>query len=630
MEYGLLVAGLRRVLTFGGLERWFDPLEPTPVEQPPKNLVGFFRFFLRPIKGLLAVTLVASLVASVVELSMFAFLGSLVDRMGTSSPDRFVSDNFWLLVFMSAVLLVGRPISTILSRGFVNLALAPNLSTLVRWQTYRYVLRQSLGFFQNDYAGRISQKVMQTGMAVRESVVNVVDGVWYLAVYLVGTIAMLGGFDWRLILPLVAWTLAYAVVIVVLVPPVRERAAAMSEANSGLTGRVVDGFTNVLSVKLFAHAEREEAFGREAFERQLGAAQAMNRSIVVMTAWLTIINSVFIFAVAALSIWLWTHGQITLGGIAAANALALRLNQMSGWILRSITSLFESVGTIENGIATISLPHSVVDRPDAVPLKVRAGAISFQNVRFRYGEGAAVIEDLTLHIRPGEKVGLVGPSGAGKSTLVNLLLRFYELDGGRIVIDGQDIAHVTQESLRAAIGMVTQDTSLLHRSVRDNISYGRPMADEAAVQAAARTARADSFVAGLVDPRGRQGFSAHVGERGVKLSGGQRQRIAIARVILKDAPILLLDEATSALDSEVEAAIQESLRELMADKTVVAIAHRLSTIAAMDRLVVMDGGRIVEEGTHDALLRARGLYARLWERQSGGFLPASEPARKIA
>jgi ATP-binding cassette subfamily B multidrug efflux pump len=541
-----------------------------------------------------------------------------------------VADNFWLLVFMSAVLLIGRPVSTILSRGFVNLALAPNLSTLVRWQTYRYVLRQSLGFFQNDYAGRISQKVMQTGMAVRESVVNVVDGVWYLAVYIVGTVAMLGGFDWRLILPLLAWTLAYAIVILVLVPPVRERAAAMSEANSGLTGRVVDGFTNVLSVKLFAHAEREEAFGREAFERQLGAAQAMNRAIVTMTAWLTVINSCSSSPSRPCRSGSGRTGRSRLAASPPANALALRLNQMSGWILRSITSLFESVGTIENGIETISQPNTVLDRPDAMPLQVRVGSIAFENVRFRYGDGEPVIDNLSLTIRPGEKVGLVGPSGAGKSTLVNLLLRFYELDRGRILIDGQDVAHVTQESLRAAIGMVTQDTSLLHRSVRDNISYGRPAADEAAVAQAARTARADKFVAGLVDPRGRQGYMAHVGERGVKLSGGQRQRIAIARVILKNAPILLLDEATSALDSEVEAAIQESLRDLMADKTVIAIAHRLSTIAAMDRLVVLDAGRIVEEGTHEALLRARGLYARLWERQSGGFLPASDRVLKIA
>jgi ATP-binding cassette subfamily B multidrug efflux pump len=619
-----------RFLTYGGLERWLDPLAPGEVETPPATLPAFFTHFLQPMKWLIATTLVVSLVASVAELAMFAFLGSLVDRMAESGRDAFVVENFWLLAFMSFVLLVVRPVFTVLSRALVNLSIAPNLTTLVRWRSYRYVIRQSLAFFQNDFAGRISQKVMQTGMALREALVNVVDGVWYLLVYLIGTLAMMAGFDWRLLIPVIVWTAAYGVVIVTLVPPVRERAAAMSEANSGLSGRVVDGFSNIMSVKLFAHAEREEAFGREAFERQLGAARALMRSIVSMTAALTVINSAFIFAVAALSVWLWTVGAVSLGGVAAANALSLRLNQMSGWILRSITSLFESVGTIENGIITIAQPNRSIDRPSAVPLVVREGAIDFERVTFRYGEGGRVIRDLSLSVRPGEKVGLVGPSGAGKSTLVNLLLRFYDLDEGRILIDGQDIAAVTQDSLRAAIGMVTQDTSLLHRSVRDNIRYGRPDADEEAMCAAAEAARADFFIRGLVDQRGRRDYAAHVGERGVKLSGGQRQRIAIARVILKDAPILVLDEATAALDSEVEAAIQESLKVLMREKTVIAIAHRLSTIAAMDRLVVMDEGRIVEEGPHEALLAAGGHYARLWNRQSGGFLGQAERALRIA
>jgi ATP-binding cassette subfamily B multidrug efflux pump len=625
-----LAAILRRFLTYGGLEHWIDPLAPAAVERPPSALIETYRHFLEPVKWLIVMTLVVSLIASLTELAMFAFLGSLVDRMSVSTPDRFIADNLGLLVLMGLVVLLARPFFAIWSRALVNLSITPSLSSLVRWRSYRYVLRQSLGFFQDDYAGRISQKVMQTGMALRESVVNVIDGVWFLLVYLIGTIALFIGFDWRLMLPLVGWVIAYGAVIVTLVPPVRERSIAMSEANSGLTGRVVDGFTNILSVKLFAHAEREEAFGRQAFERQLEASRAMNRTITTMTAALTLLNSVFIFVAAALSIWLWTKGVITLGAVAASNALTLRLNQMSGWVLRSITSLFESTGTIENGMELLSRPNTLVDPPGAEPLIVTEGAIAFENVTFRYGAGNHVIRDLSLFIRPGEKVGLVGPSGAGKSTLVNLLLRFYSLEEGRILIDGQDIAGVTQDSLRAAIGMVTQDTSLLHRSVSENIRYGRPDADEEAIRTAAEVARADHFIAGLIDPRGRRDYSAHVGERGIKLSGGQRQRIAIARVILKDAPVLILDEATAALDSEVEAAIQDSLKDLMRGKTVIAIAHRLSTIAALDRLVVIDEGRIVEEGTHEALLRSRGLYARLWERQSGGFLPVTDRQLRIA
>lgn len=600
------------------------------MERPPVSLVSFFTYFLRPMRGLIVVTLVVSLFASLTELALFAFLGSMVDLMAASGPDRFLPDNAWLLAGMAFVILVLRPVFTIVSRALVNLSIVPGLTTLVRWRSYRYVIRQSLGYFQNDFAGRISQKVMQTGMALRESVVNVVDGVWYLAVYLIGTAILLAGFDWRLLTPVVIWAVFYGVVIVKLVPPVRDRAAALSEANSGLSGRVVDGFTNIMSVKLFAHAEREEAFGAEAFQRQLDAARRLMRSVVAMMSVLVVINSLCITAVAALSAWLWTTGEVTLGGVAAANAAVLRLNHMSGWILRTITSLFENIGTIENGIETIAQPNDSIDRPSAAPLTVRDGGIQFQDVTFRYGEGDRVVRNLSLNIRPGEKVGLVGPSGAGKSTLVNLLLRFYVLEQGRILIDGQDIAGVTQDSLRSAIGMVTQDTSLLHRSVAENIRYGRPQADDLAIRRAAAVARADGFIGDLVDPRGRTGYAAFVGERGVKLSGGQRQRIAIARVILKDAPILILDEATASLDSEVEAAIQDSLKDLMRDKTVIAIAHRLSTIAALDRLVVMDQGRIVEEGTHEALLAAGGLYARLWARQSGGFLAANDRALKIA
>jgi ATP-binding cassette, subfamily B, multidrug efflux pump len=607
-----------------GLERWIQPLEPASTATLPNKLGAFYRHFLWPVRGLLVATLFVSLVVSLIELTLFGFLGTLVDRMAVSGPHRFLSENLWLLLFMGFVVLVLRPFFTILSRGLVSLAITPNLSTLVRWQSYRIVLRHTLAFFQNDFSGRISQKVMQTGMALRDSVVNVIDNSWSFAVTLVGTVPILLGFDWRLLLPFLAWAIAYAIVVVTLVPPVRARAAATSEANSGLTGRVVDGLTNIVSVKLFAHAEREEAFAREAFERSLETTRSLFRAIVTMNGALTIINSAFIFAAAALSIWLWIEEAITLGAVATANALVLKLNQISGVILRSISILFENTGTVENGMATLAQPNYMPDDAAAATLEVLGGAIAFRNVSFGYSKGEPVIRDLSLAIRPGERVGIVGPSGAGKSTLVNLLLRFYATEQGSILVDGQDIAGVTQESLRTAVGMVTQDTSLLHRSVRDNIGYGRPDAGALAIEAAARAARADGFIRGLVDSRGRRDYAAHVGERGVKLSGGQRQRIAIARVILKNAPILVLDEATSALDSEIEAAIQGTLKDLMRGKTVIAIAHRLSTIAAMDRLIVMDRGRIVEEGTHGALLRAGGLYARLWERQSGGFLGKAE------
>ncbi|HSM42568.1 MAG TPA: ABC transporter ATP-binding protein [Afifellaceae bacterium] len=605
---------------YGYLEALLDPLTAAPVVRPPDRVGTFFSHFLAPHGVLLAVTLTAGLIAALAEFSLYVFIGVLVDWVNQTPPETFMAEHGWALAGMALIVLFVRPISVLASRGLTNLALVPGLTILVRWRAHRYVLRQSLTFFQNDFAGRIAQKVTQTGPALREAVVNVIDGIWFLVIQLAATIILFVAIDWRLMLPLLGWIAGYATVIVLMVPGVRGRSAALSEANSGLSGRIVDSYTNIQPVKLFAHAEFEDAFAREAFVRHLNAFRALMRAIVSMTVALTAINGVMILGTMAIAILVWTQGNMTAGAIAIAGGLVVRINQMSGWVLRTITSLFENIGTVENGIATISQPNLLVDRPDARQLRVTEGRIAFDHVRFHYGQEGGVLDDFDLTIEPGEKIGLVGPSGAGKSTVVNLLLRFYDLEGGRIVIDGQDIAGVTQNSLRAWIGVVTQDTSLLHRSVRDNIRYGSPDAGESAIMRAARAAKADQFIPELVDPHGRQGYDAHVGERGVKLSGGQRQRIAIARVMLKDAPILILDEATSALDSEVEAAIQDNLDRLMQGKTVIAIAHRLSTIAAMDRLVVMDNGRIIETGTHEALLRRGGLYARLWSRQSGGFI----------
>ena len=610
--------------------RLYDPFVAAPVERPPDRILAFARHFLAPNRGLLAAIVIVSLLSAIAEMALLVFLGIVVDWATVTPPDTFFSTHGWALAGMAFVILIVRPVATILSRGLTSIAFVPGLTALVRWRSYRYVLRQSLTFFQNDFAGRVAQKVLQSGPALRESVVNIIEGIFTLFIYLAGTIALFAGLDPWLTIPVALWAVAYAATIYFMVPPVRAKSEVAAEANSGLSGRVVDSYTNIQAVKLFAHAEREEDFAREGFVRQVGAFRELAWTIMKMMVSLNVINSLLIFSTAALSVWLWSVGELSVGAIAMANALVIRLNQMSGWILRTITSLFENVGTLENAIETISRPQEVVDRPEAKDLVVTEGAIRFEDISFNYGRPGGLIERLSLSIAPGEKVGIVGRSGAGKSTLVNLLLRFYDLEGGRILIDGQDVAGVTQESLRAAIGVVTQDTSLLHRSVRDNIRYGRPQASEDEIAAAAGRAQAGGFIADLHDWRERTGYDAHVGERGVKLSGGQRQRIAIARLLLKDAPILVLDEATSALDSEVEAAIQEQLYSLMEGRTVIAIAHRLSTIAVLDRLVVMDGGRIVEEGTHQELLARDGLYAQLWRRQSGGFLGLDEDAAQAA
>jgi len=602
-------------------ERLIDPYRPGPAGAPPERLWPFYLHYARQIRWLIVATLAVGLCAALVEVALFAFLGQLVDMVrAAETPERFFADHAGTLLWMGFVALVARPVLLAMHALLINQGVTAGFTNLVRWQTHRWVLRQSLGFFQNDFAGRIANKIMQTGPSLRESVIQVVDALWFVSIYTLSALALFWDADARLMVPLILWIGGFVAAIAYFVPRVGRRAAVMSEARSTLTGRIVDSYTNMATVKLFAHTDREEAHAKRAFDDHTATFNAQLRVITGMEVTIWALNGTLVTTTAALALWLWSQGLVTVGAIALAVGLVIRLVDMSGWIMWVLTSIFENIGTVQEGMETIAQPHGVVDRPDAPRLQARRGEIAYEHVTFHYGKGQGVIEDLSLTLRPGEKVGLVGRSGAGKSTLVNLLLRFYDLEGGRILIDGQDIAQVTQESLRAQIGMVTQDTSLLHRSIRDNILYGDPSADEEAARAAARKAHADGFIPELEDARGRRGMDAHVGERGVKLSGGQRQRIAIARVLLKDAPILVLDEATSALDSEIEEAIQEQLANLMEGKTVIAIAHRLSTIAAMDRLIVMDRGRIVEEGAHADLVARGGLYARLWQRQSGGFL----------
>lgn len=614
-------------------EKLVDPLPDSPAVRPPLHPLAFIWYYVKPMQGLVLLTLLCSGIAGLCEIYLYVFIGNLVDWMRTTEPQAFLDEHGPALLGMCFIAFVVRPISLIVTRCLINFSLAPGLVASTRWQNHRYVLRQSMSFFQNDFAGRVAQKVMQTGHSVREVIINIVDGVWLLIIYVIGIAALLIDIKPVLLLPLFVWLIGYVCIVRFMVPPVRDKSARVSEATSLVTGRVVDSYTNIQSVKLFARDALEERFAAEAITRHVKAFVALMASILDMTITMTVMNSLLMLCTAALSVWLWMQGSVSVGEIAIANGLILRINQMSGWILRTITSLFEHIGTVENGIETICMPTEIVDDSSANILQVHAGAISFNDVSFNYDkefvqadqthtstENLPIIDQCTLHIAAGEKIGLVGRSGAGKSTLINLLMRFHDIRHGTITIDDININTVTQLSLRSNIAVVTQDTSLLHRSVRDNIRYGYPDATDEQIIEAAKRAEAMQFIPDLVDLQGRSGLDATVGERGVKLSGGQRQRIAIARVILKDAPILILDEATSALDSEVESAIQEQLKNLMHGKTVLAVAHRLSTIAALDRLVVLDGGQIVETGTHAELLEGRGLYSRLWERQSGGFL----------
>ena len=614
-----------RLLPVLRMFRWFESLIdvfPEPdARTPPRTVVKFYLFYLRPVWPLFAATLLAGLLLAVVEVAMFDYLGRIVDMIDASGP-AFFSEHATDLLWMAAVVLLLRPLLTWLDNLLINQALVPGLSNRLRWLMHNHVVRQSLAFFQNDFAGRIANRVMQTGASLRQSTVQMVDGLWYILVYVGSAVWLFAKADAWLVLPLLLWVAAYVAMMFHFVPRMKESAWRASDARSRTMGRIVDGYTNIPTLKLFADAGREQGYVRDSIAELAEKHRAQTRVTTAMDTSLIVLNGLLIVGTCALSLWLWGRGQVSVGAITLATGLVIRIQNMSGWIMHTVNGIFEDVGTVQDGIQTVSQPLTVQDRADAVPLRVDAGAVRFEDIHFHYGKAGGVIAGLDLAIRGGEKIGLVGPSGAGKSTLVNLMLRLYDLERGRILIDGQDIAAVTQQSLRRQIGVVTQDTALLHRSIRDNLLYGRPDATDEQIREAVRKARADAFIDTLVDSEGRQGYDAHVGERGVKLSGGQRQRIAIARVLLKDAPILVLDEATSALDSEVEAAIQDSLETLMAGKTVIAIAHRLSTIARMDRLVVMDGGRIVETGRHAELIAHGGLYARLWARQTGGFVAA--------
>ena len=618
---------------FSLFERLHKPTAAPEQAAPPPGFIAFFWHFARQAKGLFAALFAAGLVVALLDSTIPVFMGRIVTLITASRPDELFA-NFWPhLVGMALVLLIARPIALTAQNLIANQAISANVSNRIRWQNHWYVVRQSWAFFQNDFAGRIANRVMQTGPAIRETLVALLTSVWYILVYGTSALVLLGSADPVLALPVVLWFVGYLVMLRVLVPRMRDRSKEVSEGRSMLTGRIVDSYTNILTVKLFARAREEDAYVRDAIDQHTGLFYRSLRLNTLFGLWLSSLNAMLVTGTGGLALVLWTQGKVEVGTVAMALPLAWQISNIAGWVAWQITSIFENVGVIQEGMMTIARPITLIDRPEAEALHVTRGEIRFEDVRFGYGRQTsaredgrpyAVIDGLDLTVRPGEKIGLIGRSGAGKSTVVNLLLRFFDLEGGRILIDGQDIAAVRQESLRAQISMVTQDTSLLHRSIGENIRYGRPQATEAEIVAAAKLAHAHEFILELEDWKQRHGYAAQVGERGVKLSGGQRQRIAIARVILKDAPILVLDEATSALDSEVEAAIQSSLDTLMAGKTVIAIAHRLSTIARMDRLIVLDRGRIVEQGTHHELLQHGGNYAALWQRQSGGFIDAGD------
>lgn len=601
-------------------ERFINIFQDAPADAPPSRVRSFYFYYLRQVWPSFAALLVVSLTSALIEVALFSYLSRIIDLVNQSSPATLFTENGMTLLWMGFVALILRPLCTWLHDLLVHLNINPGMPNLILWQQHNYMLRQSLSFFHNDFAGRIAQRIMQTGNALRTSAVQLVEAIWHVLIYAITSLVLFADTDWRLMVPLIIWIVAYSSALRFFVPRVKKRTVKAVEAHSRLMGHIVDSYTNIATIKLFAHSALEKRFAREAIQEQTDKARLVSRMVIAMDATLAILNGLLIVTTSGLALWLWSQSLISVGAIALATGLVIRLVNMSGWIMWVVNGIFENIGMVQDGLTTVAQPLKVQDLPQAKDLQVTRGSIRFEDVCFDYGGGREVINHLNLEIKPGEKIGLVGPSGAGKSTLVNLLLRLYDLSSGRILIDDQNIAEVNQQSLRGQIGMITQDTSLLHRSIRENLLYGRPEATDDELNEAISRARADEFIPLLTDSKGRSGLDAHVGERGVKLSGGQRQRIAIARVLLKDAPILIMDEATSALDSEVEAAIQESLETLMEGKTVIAIAHRLSTIAKMDRLVVLKKGQIAEIGSHQELLALNGLYARLWRHQTGGFV----------
>ena len=612
---------------FAWFERLIDPYPPEPPETPPAGFVAFCWHYTKGVWPFIALMALGAALIGLGQAVTFAFLGSLVDWLATQERATFLEENGWKLGLMAVFIVIVLPGVGVLQSLLMHQTLLGNYPMIVRWKAHRYLLGQSASFFADEFAGRVATKVMQTSLAVRETVMKLFDILIFVGSFFVGMLIVVGAADLRLMLPLAIWLVLYTILLRIMVPKLSAVSRKQADARSTMTGRVVDSYTNISIVKLFSHARREETYARDAMDGFLGTVHEQMRLVTILNLLVDALNVAVLFSISAMAIYLWLQDAITLGAIAVAIGLVLRLEGFSYWIMWEISALFENIGVVMDGKEMLSQPKSVVDQPKASELAVREGNIRFDDIRFHYGKEGGVIDNLNLEIKPGEKVGLVGRSGAGKTTIVNLLLRLHDLEGGSILIDGQDISAVTQESLRAQVGVVTQDTALLHRSVRENIAYGKPDATEDEILAAVEKARADQFIPDLHDSEGRKGLDAHVGERGVKLSGGQRQRIAIARVFLKDAPILVLDEATSALDSEVEVAIQDSLYRLMEGKTVIAIAHRLSTIAALDRLIVMDKGAIVEDGSHDELVERDGLYARLWAHQSGGFIDAAlQPA----